>query len=510
MAAVAAVRHMSEEPVDLLVGGQVRRGLAWSTVSTVILRAGTFAVGIVLARILSPEAFGTYAVALTVQAILMTLADFGLSSDLIRSSDPERKAPTVAVLGLVTGAVLTVIMAASAPLVAGALGSPEAAPVIAVLAVTLVLAGAGVVPFATLQRRFDQKRLFVIAVVDFAVSTVVTLTLLAQGTGVMALAIGRLAAQTVTLVLQFVFAKVRPRWHVDRALVRPILAFGIPVAAANLLSWGLLNIDNVVVVKMIGPIALGFYVLAFNISSWPMSAIGQVVRSVALPAFSRAGARHDSQTLARAVALAWTVALPAGALLAVLSVPLITFVYGAKWSPSAGVLAALGLFGAMRVVFDLCAAYLLARGASGAVLRVQVVWFLTLIPATIAGARWFGVAGAGWAHLAVAVLIVLPAYLWAARRVGAGLRAIAAAALPPTAAAVPAGALAWLVGRAVHQPALAVAAGAVLAGVVYLGLLHRWLPTQVRLAQGSSAVLDRPNDADATAPRADLTVREIS
>lgn len=501
---------MTGPELDQPLGGQVRRGLAWSTVSTVILRAGTFAVGIVLARILTPEAFGTYAVALTVQAILMTVADFGLSSDLIRSTEPERKAPTVAVLGLVTGGVLTAIMVLTAPLVASALGSPQAAPVIAVLAVTLVLAGAGVVPFAMLQRRFDQRRIFVIAVVDFAVSTAVTLVLLVLGTGVMALAVGRLAAHSVTLVLQFAFAKVRPRWHVDRELVRPILGFGVPVAAANLLSWGLLNIDNVVIVRLLGPVALGFYVLAFNISSWPMSAIGQVVRSVALPAFSRADAQHDTGTLSRAVALAWTVALPAGALLAVLSAPLITFVYGEKWSPSAAVLAALGLFGALRVVFDLCAAYLLARGASGAVLRVQVVWFLTLIPATIAGARWFGVAGAGWAHLVVALAIVLPAYLWAARRAGAGLRAIGTAVVPPTAAAVPAALLAWLVEREVDQPVLALLLGAVAAACVYLGLLHRWLPTQVRLAQGAPAGPDRPIDAGATAPRAHLTVRESS
>ncbi len=61
---------------------------------------GGLVVGIVLARLLAPEQFGVYAVALTVQSILITVADLGLSADLIRSDEPERIAPTVATLGL--------------------------------------------------------------------------------------------------------------------------------------------------------------------------------------------------------------------------------------------------------------------------------------------------------------------------------------------------------------------------------------------------------------------------
>ena len=211
------------------------------------------------------------------------------------------------------------------------------------------------------------------------------------------------------------------------------MAFGIPVATANLLSWSLLNIDNIVIARMLGTTALGYYVLAFNISNWPMSAIGQVVRSIALPAFAQSLGGHDRQTLARALALAWAASLPVGALLAVLSFQLITLVYGGRWAPSAPVLAALGLFGAIRVVFDLCVAYLLSRGASAAVLRVQAAWFVSLVPTTIAGAYWFGIVGAAWAHVVVAAAVILPSYLWVVRRQDADFRAILVALAPPSA-----------------------------------------------------------------------------
>jgi hypothetical protein len=88
----------SVHPQDL--NGLVRRGLAWSAASNLILRFGSLAVGIVLARLLTPEQFGVYAVALTVQAVLITFADLGLSAGLVVSDDPDREVPTVAALGL--------------------------------------------------------------------------------------------------------------------------------------------------------------------------------------------------------------------------------------------------------------------------------------------------------------------------------------------------------------------------------------------------------------------------
>jgi lipopolysaccharide exporter len=450
---------------------QVRRGLAWSTLNNVALRAGTFAVGIVLARLLTPHQFGVYAVAFTVQAVLVTLADLGLSADLIRQADPDRRAPTVGALGLVSGALLAVTMAASSHGLASLLGSPEAGPVIAVLAITLVLAGAGVVPYAYLQRRFQQKALFAIALVDFTISTVATVALIEAGWGPMALAVGRVAAQVVVLVLQFVLSGVRPSYRVDRELAGSVLRFGTPIAGANMLSWALLNLDNVVIARVAGATALGFYVLAFNISNWPMSVIGQVVRSVALPTF----ARSTEGTLDRAVALTWGLALPAGAALSVLATPVVVMVYGARWSAAVPVLAALALFGSLRVVFDLAVAYLLALGSSGKVLAIQVLWFVTLVPAMVIGTRTHGIAGGGWAHLLVSGLVILPAYAVALRRVGADVAALAKVMLPPVAAAIPATAAGLLVTRAVDQVAFQLLLGLAAGAAVYLAILARWL-----------------------------------
>ncbi|HEY8790476.1 MAG TPA: lipopolysaccharide biosynthesis protein [Actinopolymorphaceae bacterium] len=457
----------------------LRRSLTWSALSTITLRLGTFAVGVVVARLLAPDEFGIYAIALTVQTILITLADLGLSADLIRCGDPERRAPTVAALGLASGAGLTAAMAVSATFVARSFGAPDAAPVIALLSLTLLLSGAGTVPYAMLIRRFEQKKLFALSLVDFTVSTAITIALLAAGLGVISLAIARVATQALVLVLQFVLARVRPRVHVNRELIKPVLAFGLPVAIANLVSWAVLSVDNIVVSRMLGPLALGYYALAFNVSSWPMTAIGQVIRSVALPAFSRLRSLRRDLSLVPALSITWALALPAGAILAVLSRPLVEVVYGNAWLRAASVLPALALFGALRVVFDLIASFLYSRGASRTVLWIQLTWFGLLIPSIVLGAWRFGLVGAAWAHVLISFAVILPLYLWAARRAGADLRNLARLVWPPVLVSAVAAALALLVADVVASPLLAFLLGGVTALVVYFGLLRGWLRARI-------------------------------
>lgn len=468
------------------IAGNVKRALVWSTINSLALRLCTLVLGMVLARLLTPDEFGIYAIALTVQSILMTLADLGMTVVLIRADDPKRHAPTVATLSFVSGLILALTMTATAGPVASAMGNADALEVVAVLSWTLVIGGAGVVPYAKLQREFQQSKLFLSAVVDFIVSTSVTLTLIAFGSGPIALAIGRVAAQLAATSLQFVLAHERPRFGFDREIARGALTLGMPLAAANLLSWALLNLDNIAISRIAGTTALGFYVLAFNISSWPMTAIGQAIRSVSLPGFSRISDADGEASLVRALSLAWAVALPVGALLAALSYPLVTLLYGVTWEQSAPVLAALGMFGALRVVFDLFASYLMAKGAARAVLSVQVVWFLTLIPAVVLGTRWGGIAGAGWSHLVVGVAVILPAYAYALHHSNVSYRGLLSALWPPMLATAPAWWLAHVVAERFSTAYVGLLAGGTVGVLVYAALAYRWvrplLPERTRAA----------------------------
>jgi lipopolysaccharide exporter len=470
---------MTELPT---LANRVQTGLAWSTINNLVLRFGGVLVGILLARMLSPEAFGLYAVGLTAQTILQTIAELGMSADLIKRGNIPGRAPTVATIGLVISTLLALITCIVAEPVASILGDPAGAPIIRVLSITLVLGGASAVPFAVAQREFMQKKQFVLDSAGLVVSTIVTLCLIAVGLGAMALAIGRVVAQACTTVGQFIVTRVIPRFGFDRLVARSVVSFGVPLAAANFLSWLLLNIDYMIVGNRGGALMLGFYVLAFNLSSWPTTVVGAAIRSVAFPAFSRLTANSESFNLAvvAATKLAWAASLPIGFCLAVLAEPLIAFIYGSNWEKSASPLVGLAIFGVIRVVFDVMASGLIARGDSRRILIIQVLWIAVLSPAMWFGMHWFGLAGAGWSHAVVAIACIYPAYLWSLARNGVSVRDLMLAALSPLLASIPAVTAAVAVSRTFQNDFLAVLTGG-LTGVLTYGLLmFRWV--QHRLA----------------------------
>jgi lipopolysaccharide exporter len=455
---------------------KIRRGLGWSVIGNIVLRIGNVSMSILMARLIAPEQFGVFAVALTVWSILGTLAEFGLGSDLVRAADLERRVPTVAVLGLVTSVGLAGSMVLAAAPIAAAFQSPESAGVIRLMAVSIAIFGLAIVPAARLQRDFRQGALFGINGVGLLASAATMTTLALQDVGPAALAWGQIANQAAIVIGLYAVTRTRPRAGFDRQIARESIGFCLPLALANLVSWLLISVDNLVVARVLGPFELGLYVLAFNVSSWPMTALGQSLRVVALPAFSQVESREDRNlALVRCVAPAVAVATLMALVLSTMAGPVIDLLYGARWGAAASALSGLAVFGGLRVVLDLVATFLIAIGATTEVLLVQVAWLVVMVPAMAAGVSFFGLAGAGWTHVLVAVAVVLPLYVTCLRRAGVDTTRFLREAVTPLVAAVPAVVVCGWIGSRDGPPALALlAVGGTAALLIYALPLGRW------------------------------------
>lgn len=454
---------------------RIARGLGWSLTGNLVLRVGNLLVGILMARLIAPEQFGVFAVALTVWTILSTLAEFGLGSDLVRAEDVERRAPTVATLALATSGTLALSMALAAAPIAAGFRSPDSEGVIRLMAVSVALFGLTVVPTARLHRAFRQRAVFVVNAVALLASVLTMTTLAINDVGPAALAWGQIACQLGIVVMAHLATRTVPRFGFDRSVAGDSIAFCAPLAFANLLSWALLSIDNLVVARVLGPAQLGLYVIAFNVSSWPMNAIGQSVRVVALPAFSQLrDPELRNRSLVGCAGPTIAVATLAAIVFSTLAGPLAVALFGARWAEAAPALVGLAVFGGVRVVLDLLATFLVAAGATAEVLAVQLGWLAAMVPAMYVGVSRFGLAGAGWAHAIVAVLVVLPLYAVCLRRTGVDVARFLRGGLVPVLSAAPAVVLCWWVGQRDANPWLLLAAGGAVALAAYALPLSRW------------------------------------
>lgn len=464
------------------VEARVRRGLGWGVTSNIVLRLGNVLVSILMARLIAPEQFGVFAVAMTVWSILGTLAEFGLGADLVRAEDIERRAPTVATIGLATGGVLAASMVVAAGPLAASFNSPESVGVIRLMAISIAVFGVTIVPAARLQREFRQGTLFVVNGAGMLASAAVMTVLATHGVGPASLAWGQVTAQVTIAVGLFLLTRTRPHFGLDRVIALESLRFCLPLAMANMLSWVLLSVDTLVVARLLSPVELGLYVLAFNVSSWPMSAVGQGLRVVALPAFSRVTSTEDrNRALIRCVGPVVAVAALMALLLGTLATPLVTFLYGERWHEAAGALAGLAIFGGLRVMLDLVATFLIAVGTTTAVLVVQVVWLAAMVPVMVVGVSRFGLDGAGWSHVVVGCAVVLPCYLICLRRVGVDVLGFLREWLVPLGSAVPAVAVCFWIGGRDAAPIILLVAGTTAALLLYALPLAPWWLRRINL-----------------------------
>ncbi len=450
----------------------IRRGAFWTTLDVAIGRAAQFALGVVIARILAPRDFGIFAVALVVHTVIINVSDMGVSAALIRDEDDlaDRGAPTVVTLAVASACLLGLLMAVGAPLAARLLGSPKAAPAIAVMALTLPLAGLSAVPAAYLRRHFRMDRIFVADMANTASSGILLIILALAGWGPMALAWSWVAGQLLGTVLLLTYRPGRftPGWQRDQ--VRRLLAFGLPLAGANVIAFSVLNVDYVVVGRVLGATALGLYVLAFNISGWPMNLFGAVVRSVSLPGFAHL--QRDGEDMperfAAALRVVATITLPICFLLGAVGRPLVVTVYGQRWGLAATALVGLSVLGAGRILLELSGDFLVTLGRTRAVFLAQIPWLIGLTVALVVGVRGHGIAGAGAAQAIVVTGLMLPLYTLILSQSGVSPRSVARALGPATAWAGSAAALAWLVSRQIADPPLACLTGAAAGGLVYV------------------------------------------
>lgn len=459
------------------VRARVRRGeagatraLVWSFANTAFGKFGTLLISIVIARVLGPDEFGTYAIALVALAAVLSFNELGVSLAIVRwEEDPRRIAPTVATISLAASVVFFAGAWALTHAFATAMGDAAATDVVRLMLVCVPLNGLVAVPAALLQRAYQQGRRTIADQVNIWLGALVSVALALLGWGAMSLAIGRVVASVVFAVLLLWFSPQPLRLGWDRSILGALLRFGLPLAGASIVVFAVGYADQIVVGSMLGAQALGFYVLAFNLASWPVTILSQPVRAVAPPAFARIQTdpvRMD-RAFRSALRLVLAVTLPACAFLAGAAAPIVTFVYGDVWAPAALALQWLALQAAVRIVFELSYDFLAVKRRSATLLVIQGVWLVALLPALTIGAAIGGIGGVAAAQFVVAGVVLVAGYGWALARAGVHVGALVRVSGVPLLGGIAAGVAGVVLAHAIAPDVLA----ALAAGVVALAVI---------------------------------------
>jgi O-antigen/teichoic acid export membrane protein len=165
-----------------------------SQLGRVLIRAAS---DLALARIIVPDAFGIYELALALAVIAAIVRDLGLPYELVRH--PRR--PYGAVLAWEAGAGLALALALMVAAPAAASLNPRLPAVLAVYAWWVLLDGLAVVPRVYFECELEVGRLVAPEIARGAAVAAVSIGLAAAGAGVWALVAGQLAGAALFAVL---------------------------------------------------------------------------------------------------------------------------------------------------------------------------------------------------------------------------------------------------------------------------------------------------------------------
>jgi len=365
-------------------------GILWTGLAKACMQGMLFLIMLVLARLLSPQDFGIVGMAAIITVAISLVNDRGLGTAIIQKADINDEHLTSVFWGGILFAILlfALSLALAAPM-ALFFKNPAVQPVVSVLAFGFIIGSLGIVHKSVLNKELEFKKLAIAEVVASLASGVVSIVLALMRFGVWSLVLGALMRDAVNVALVWIYCRWRPRWSFSWRKFQELFAFSAKVLGNDVVSYAVMNMDVLIIGRILGSEALGYYSLALNLVKMPVTRLSAVVSKVAFPAFS--AIQDDRKKLQKGF-------LKSSALLSIIIFPLllglalyarefVTLFMGAKWSPMVMPLILLVPLGLAKSVSVIRWPALMALGRPDIELKWNLAYILPLAASLYFGAR---------------------------------------------------------------------------------------------------------------------------
>ncbi|MBN1979701.1 MAG: lipopolysaccharide biosynthesis protein [Anaerolineae bacterium] len=391
--------------------------LIWSAIQAWGTRVVSFFVLLILARLLVPESFGLVATASVVLDFIQVFVNQGFGEAIVQRAELEPEHLDAAFwLSILMGIVLTAIGVISAGLVAAIFSEPRLVPIVRWLSFNFVFVALSGVQQALLRRRLAFKALAARSFVANVIGGVVGVAMAFLGYGVWCLVAQTLVRGLVGVIALWGISDWRPRLAFSRRHFRELFGFSVNILGMNVLTFFNRRTDDFLIGYFLGPVALGYYIVAYRVLLVMINLVIDVITSVTLPVFSRM--QGDPERLRRAfyeaVHYIELAAFPIFLAVFVMAPELVSVLYGPQWVSSIPVMQVLSLVGVLLAAFYIHGNLLVAAGRPGVKLCLMLMHTVCNVIAFTVAVRW-GIVAVATAFVVRGYLLA-PVEVWVIRR----------------------------------------------------------------------------------------------
>ena len=385
------------------------RGGMWVVASSYWTIGFGFAANILLTRLLTPEVYGEYALAVFFATLFQLRTKVGLSYAFAQEK-------TVNGGGVGTVFALDVALGIGSVLV-GAIAAPILlrvgySPAIVTMMLVLLLFSFGESFLSVFQVILDKDLHFkpgsVIGSIILPLSYAPAFWLAWTGRGGWSLISQAVTFSLLSILFYAVFIVrrmgwvFRLPWRFERQRARRYVSYGTQSGIAGFIATMVSQTDNFVVGTRSGAAALGYYDRGYRTAQWPNLLLNTLLTRSAL--FTYAQLKDDAARLRKAVSMViWLIvslAAPIGLALWVTAPDLILLVYGERWLPAVPILRVLVAAAILRPLWDNVFALFVGTGRPR-----LAIWIGAAQLAIIFGLGW--VLGGFYGPVGVGVAVIV-------------------------------------------------------------------------------------------------------
>lgn len=385
----------------MALGDRLFKGIAWSAIDRVVVQGVQFIIGIVLARILTPEEYGIIAILYVFIGLSQVFIDSGFSQALIQKKDrTQSDISTVFFFNFGISLICYLALWLAAPYIAIFYEIKEINILIRVLALTLIINSLYTVPATLFTIELDFRALSKINFISLFISGLAAIFLAWKGFGVWALVYQGILRSVLSVIVVWFLIKWKPLWVFSRESFQKLFSFGSKLLISSLLGTFFSHLNSLLIGKYIGAKDLGHFTRGIQFTDALFGFYSVILNNVLLPGLAPIQDQKEllvsyTKTIIRATTI---IIAPSFLLLMVLAEPLVLFLLTDKWLKAVPIMQLFCVARMITIISGINVNLLYVLGRSDLALKQQYFKIIIRIALILIGLQ-FGIVYVALAEL---------------------------------------------------------------------------------------------------------------
>lgn len=399
----------------------ILRGIGWTTVANIGSQLLSLVTTMVLARLLMPSEFGLVAMVLVFTHFAKMLADFGLAPAIVQSKKTsEEQLSSLFWLNMLFGGLLCGLGILLAPAIAAFYGESDLIGLTYGLAMGFVFGALGIVPSALIRKQMRFRLFSIITLTSVLVASASAIAAAIYGLGAWALVVEALVRSLLASCLYLLYGGWRPRLMFNLTSIIPMLRYGIGYVGYSVINYWAKHVDNLLVGKLLGSDALGFYSEAYKMMRMPVTQVMGSLTGVMFPALSAIQDDHErcKAVYLKTMSMLSLATFPMAIGMMVLAEPLIFTFLGDQWGQAVPILQILAITGVSSTFSNPTGWLYKSQGRTD----IMFWWGLggsgTLIVGIVIGATFMDVHAIAAGYTIAHLILLVPSVIIPGRLIG--------------------------------------------------------------------------------------------